>query len=133
MTKSALQSHVTLICFIFAVHCFQFQNRTQSSFSELCVSMDNYRPRHEKVFHLFLTSHLSCCVNSKSIIGIHNFLSKSIVLKNVNIYKPRFSNALVKGDQSKVLDVQSQIFIINFFPGKFLSVDSFQKINFCIS
>ena len=38
-----------------------------------------------------------------------------------------------KGDQAKVLDVQLQVYIISFFPGKLLSVDSFQKLNFCIS
>ena len=35
----------------------------------------------------------------------------------------------VRGDQAKVLDVQSQIYTISFFPGKLLSVDSFQKLN----
>ena len=33
VTESALQTHVTKIRFIIAVPCFQFQNRTLSSFS----------------------------------------------------------------------------------------------------
>ena len=40
----------------------------------------------------------------------------------------------VKGNKGKVLDVQSQIFnFISFFPRTFVSVNSFQKPNFCIS
>ena len=51
----------------------------------------------------------------------------------MNINKEIFPNALVKGDQVKVLDMQLQIYIINLFPGKLLSVDSFQKLHFCIT
>ena len=35
-----------------------------------------------------------------------------------------------KGDQEKVLDVQSQIYIASFFLGKLLSVDSFVETQF---
>lgn len=52
-----------------------------SSFSEWSFSTDECRPRRNvwSVFHLFLTSHLWCCVNSKqqfNIVGIQSFLSK---------------------------------------------------------
>ena len=32
-----------------------------------------------------------------------------------------------------MLNVQSQIHVISFVPGKLLSGDSFQKFNFCVS
>lgn len=52
-----------------------------SSFSEWSFLTDECRPRRNvwSVFHLFLTSHLWCCVNSKqqfNIVGIQSFLSK---------------------------------------------------------
>lgn len=52
-----------------------------SSFSEWSFLADECRPRRNvwSVFHLFLTSHLWCCVNSKqqfNIVGIQSFLSK---------------------------------------------------------
>ena len=49
-----------------AVHCFQFQNKTLSSFSECRILMDERWARF-----------LSCCVNSKeqfNIIGVYSFL-----------------------------------------------------------
>ena len=54
-------------------------------------------------------------------------------LKRTQTYTGRFSNALVKGVHLKALNVESQIYIISFFPRKLLSVVSFQKLNFCIS
>ena len=52
-----------------------------SSFSEWSFLTDECRPRRNvwSVFHLFLTSHLWCYVNSKqqfNIVGIQSFLSK---------------------------------------------------------
>lgn len=52
-----------------------------SSFSEWSFLTDECRPRRNvwSVFHLFLTSHLWCCVKSKqqfNIVGIQSFLSK---------------------------------------------------------
>ena len=52
-----------------------------SSFSEWSFLTDECRPRRNvwSVFHLFLTSHLWCCANSKqqfNIVGIQSFLSK---------------------------------------------------------
>ena len=49
------------------------------------------------------------------------------------LYDNGLRHERVKGDQLKVLNVQSQICIIRFFPGNLLSVDGLYKLNFCIS
>ena len=70
---------MTLLHFMIAVHCFQFQNRTMSSFSEWSLLMDKCGSWCQvwRVFHLFSNNHLSCCVNIKhrfNIIGVPSFL-----------------------------------------------------------
>ena len=85
MTESALYSHVTLICFMIAVYCFQFQKRALSSFSEWCNLMDACRSRREfwRVFQLFITIRFLCCVNFKqryNIIRVSSFLIKYFFL-----------------------------------------------------
>ena len=76
--------------FMISVLYFQFHKRTSISSSELefwcmngvhrVVLMNECRPRRDvwRVFHLFSTSNLLCCVSSKqrfNIIGVHSFLS----------------------------------------------------------
>lgn len=68
-----------------------------SSFSEWSFLTDECRPRRNvwSVFHLFLTSHLWCCVNSKqqfNIVGIQSFLSKYFFLHFFLIFIGSFSN-----------------------------------------
>ena len=72
---------MTLMRFMILIHCFHFQNWTLSSFSEWNVLMDKSSPRHQvwRFFQVSVTTHLSCCVNSKqrfSIIGVQSYLSK---------------------------------------------------------
>ena len=48
----------------------------------------------------------------------------------MNINKEIFTNALVKGDQVKVLDMQSQIYIVNLFPESFFLWTVFRNFIF---
>ena len=58
------------------------------------------------------------CVNNSIIRWIRNAKFLQYRFESTRIYLGRFSNALAKGDQAKVLDAQSQIYIISFFRGK---------------
>ena len=173
-SESALQSHVTLIRFMIAVHIFSISESTVCQNGAFWWMNAVWDLQFEKFFNYFkrVVCHAVLLVNSDliSVFSVNiffqnffhaNFFSIAICfhqspvliliteLKNMllffiqpsrvnnsiirwirngkfleypfestRIYLGRFSNALAKGDQAKVLDAQSQIYIISFLPGK---------------
>ena len=83
--------HMTLIHFLMVIHCFQFRNKTLSSFSEWYALMDKCLPRHAwRVFQLALTSHL-LIVNSDIIsLQFIVFLSKYFLSFSPHLHRNVF-------------------------------------------